>query len=242
MYRTGDLSRWNEDGELEYLGRMDHQVKIRGFRIELGEIEATLASCPSVRTCVVVAREDAPDDKRLVAYVVPGEVECTPSALLEHLRARLPEYMFPSTFMMLESLPLSPNGKVDRKALPAPTLRGTSPSLGFEPPRTPTEIALARIWSEVLHVEPGADQAHQPVGVGPGEQRVEDPPDRLPGQQLGIAGGPAAHALGRVERRLAGRGPTGCRHDDLVEVVRCVEREVRAHDGDRSPDEPGHGR
>jgi amino acid adenylation domain-containing protein len=148
LYRTGDLVRWLPQGELEFLGRVDHQVKVRGFRIELGEIEAALTACPEVREAVVVTREDQSGDKRLVAYVVGGG-EAT--GLREHLRGQLPEYMIPSTFVALEALPLTPNGKVDRKALPAPLQERGGEVL--QAPRTPEEELVAGIWSEVLRVE-----------------------------------------------------------------------------------------
>jgi thioesterase domain-containing protein/acyl carrier protein len=154
MYRTGDLGRWNEKGELEFLGRLDQQVKIRGFRIELGEIEAALSAHPSVRGAVVVAREDAPGDKRLVAYVAAGGGECTATALEEHLRAILPEYMVPVSFVRMEALPLCPNGKVDRKALPAPEGTRAGAAASAMAPRTPTEQALVAIWEELLGVSP----------------------------------------------------------------------------------------
>ncbi|HZF48381.1 MAG TPA: amino acid adenylation domain-containing protein [Polyangiaceae bacterium] len=160
MYRTGDLARWSERGELEFLGRADHQVKIRGFRVELGEIEAALSAHASVREAVVVAREDAPGDKRLVAYLVLSDVsdvsdgEGAPSALREHLRAMLPEPMLPSAFVVLKSLPLTPNGKIDRKALPAPDGARSADGASYEPPRTETEQALAAVWEELLCVRP----------------------------------------------------------------------------------------
>jgi acyl-coenzyme A synthetase/AMP-(fatty) acid ligase/acyl carrier protein len=152
LYRTGDLARWRADGELEYLGRVDHQVKVRGYRIELGEIEAALRGDAGVKDCVVVAREDAPGDKRLVAYVV-GEGETAPDSngLRAQLKKSLPEYMVPSTVVRLARLPLTPNGKVDRRALPAP--EGRPEVTAYVAPRTPIEEAVAAIWCEVLKLD-----------------------------------------------------------------------------------------
>jgi amino acid adenylation domain-containing protein len=152
LYKTGDLARYRPDGILEYLGRVDNQVKIRGYRIELGEIEAVLAGHPAVQTCVVVAREDSPGNKQLVAYVVPRHGESPASdEVQEFLRQRLPEHMTPRQFVFLQSLPLTNNGKVDRKALPAP---GAAPqAVGYRAPRTPTERALAEIWQRLLQRE-----------------------------------------------------------------------------------------
>ncbi len=149
MYRTGDVARWLPDGDLEYLGRTDFQVKLRGFRIELGEIETVLREIPGVADVVVVAREDVPGDKRLVAYVVadPG---VTVEAMRAHARAKLPEYMVPSAFVRLDALPLTSSGKTDRKALPRPDLG--EGALGSVGPRTPTEEIVARLWSDVLGV------------------------------------------------------------------------------------------
>ncbi len=150
LYRTGDLGRWLADGSLEYLGRLDHQVKLRGFRVELGEIEAVLCEQPGVRASVVLAREDVPGDKRLVAYVVL-DAEVPTEGLRTALRTRLPEYMVPSSIVVLESLPLSPNGKVDRKVLPAPESAVSAAS--YVAPRDAVEEAVAAVWSEVLGVE-----------------------------------------------------------------------------------------
>ncbi|HEX2093879.1 MAG TPA: amino acid adenylation domain-containing protein, partial [Longimicrobiaceae bacterium] len=149
MYRTGDLCRWLPDGTLEYLGRTDFQVKIRGFRIEPGEIEARLREHPAVRQAVVLAREDAPGKKRLVAYVVG---EAAADALRAHLDACLPAYMVPAAYVRLEALPLTSNGKLDRGALPAPD-GAAYVGRGKEPPRTMTERVLAEIWAELLGVE-----------------------------------------------------------------------------------------
>ncbi|WP_434047551.1 MULTISPECIES: amino acid adenylation domain-containing protein [Sorangium] len=154
LYRTGDLARWNEQGLLEYLGRLDHQVKIRGYRIELGEIESVLAQHPSVEGAVVLAREDTPGTKRLVAYLVARDaVRPDIAELRELLQRALPEYMVPAGFMWLDALPLSPNGKVDRKALPAPDMAHPEQSRTYTPPRTHAEELLADVWSHVLGID-----------------------------------------------------------------------------------------
>jgi amino acid adenylation domain-containing protein len=155
LYRTGDLARRRPDGELEYLGRIDHQVKIRGFRVELGEIESALLAQPGVAAAAVMARESAVGDLRLVAYLVPTaarpEGETPVAEFRRALAALLPDYMVPAAFVWLPELPLSPNGKVDRRRLPAPdTARLTD---AFEPPRTELERAVAGIWAAVLGVE-----------------------------------------------------------------------------------------
>ncbi len=152
MYRTGDLGRYLAEGNLEFLGRADHQVKIRGFRIELGEIESVLGGHPQVREAVVVAREDQPGDRRLVGYVVPREAgSATGDGLREFLKERLPEHMVPSFFVVMDALPLSANGKVDRQALPAPEGRQTEAR--YEAPQSQAEKLIAGVWQELLKVD-----------------------------------------------------------------------------------------
>nr|WP_322720470.1 condensation domain-containing protein [Nostoc sp. ChiQUE02]MDZ8233534.1 condensation domain-containing protein [Nostoc sp. ChiQUE02] len=150
IYRTGDLGRIRPDGSIEFLGRKDFQVKIRGFRIELGEIEAAIAQHSNVRATVVIATEDVPSNKHLVAYVVLTQ-PVTTDELRHILRRKLPEYMVPSSFVFLDSLPLTPNGKVNRRALPVPELHHSGDK--FVAPRTPIEEMLAQIWALVLKVE-----------------------------------------------------------------------------------------
>ena len=153
LYRTGDLVRYMPDGNLEFVGRVDHQVKVRGFRIELGEIEAVLCRHPRVREAVVVAREDGQNGvKRIVAYIV-GESEAVTSELRSYLKLHLPEYMIPAAFVVLDKLPLLSNGKVDRKRLPEPETSRPSLAETYVPPTTEAERVLAGIWSEVLRVE-----------------------------------------------------------------------------------------
>jgi amino acid adenylation domain-containing protein len=154
IYKTGDLCRWLADGNVEYLGRSDFQVKVRGLRIELGEIEAVLDRHKAVRQCVVVAREETPGDKVLVAYVERQQTELAPamSDLRAYLSEHLPTYMIPSIFVVMEKLPLSPNGKIDRKLLPAPDQGRVEISGTFVAPRDPIEQMLTQIWSEILGV------------------------------------------------------------------------------------------
>jgi len=154
LYRTGDRVRYLPDGNIEFLGRIDQQVKIRGYRIELGEIETVLNTHPAVRSTVVLAREDAPGDKRLVAYIVTTrEVSLTVSELRAFLQRTLPEYMVPTVFVLLDALPLTPNGKIDRKALPAPQQGRLGVTEEFVAPSTPLEEIIATVWSEVLSVK-----------------------------------------------------------------------------------------
>ncbi len=156
LYKTGDLVRWLPDGNLEYLGRIDHQVKIRGFRIELGEIENSLARYDSVKDAVVVAKTSETGDKRLVAYIVADDRVTTErqvyiEQLRQHVSQSLPDYMVPAVFVLLEQLPLTPNGKVDRKALPEPDMAMQQEE--YVAPRTETEKRLCEIWQEVLGIE-----------------------------------------------------------------------------------------
>lgn len=153
LYRSGDAARYLPDGNIEFLGRMDRQVKVRGFRIELEEIEAALFEQHAVEQCVVVAREDRPGDKRLVAYLVlKPESDFAPPELRAFLKQRLPDYMLPSAFVRLDAMPLTPSGKLDRRALPPPEA-ATTPSELFAPPVSSTEKLLADVWTQVLGVE-----------------------------------------------------------------------------------------
>ncbi|HWS55173.1 MAG TPA: amino acid adenylation domain-containing protein, partial [Pyrinomonadaceae bacterium] len=154
FYRTGDLARWTPDGQLEFLGRADDQVKVRGYRIELGEIESALKQHPAVREAAAAAVSEGAEggDRRLVAYVVPQGASATPDELREFLQRRLPEYMLPSAYVMLERLPLTAQGKVDRRELPSPAAAGADGGGEFAPPRDEVELRLAQIWEEVLGV------------------------------------------------------------------------------------------
>ncbi|MEK6676137.1 MAG: MupA/Atu3671 family FMN-dependent luciferase-like monooxygenase [Planctomycetota bacterium] len=165
MYRTGDLARYREDGVVEFLGRNDFQVKIRGYRIELGEIESVLTAHEAVREAVVMAREDAPGDVRLVAYLVAKDMAPSPAALRDALRSKLPEYMLPGHYVFLDRLPLTPNGKVDRKALPAPQGRETKASVVHAAPVDDLEKTIAGLWRETLAVqEIGTDDNFFDIG------------------------------------------------------------------------------
>jgi amino acid adenylation domain-containing protein len=157
LYRTGDLVRWNEAGEIEFLGRIDGQVKIRGCRVEPGEIEAVLQQHPATQGSLALARPDARGELQLVAYAVvqPGAAAATETELSAFLRAKLPAYMVPAAIVLLEAWPLTANGKIDRRALPAPDGRASVGAISA-PPQSPTERTVAKIWAEVLgHSEPG---------------------------------------------------------------------------------------
>jgi amino acid adenylation domain-containing protein len=153
IYRTGDMARYRENGEIEYLGRVDHQVKVRGFRVELGEIEAVLRQYPQINDVVVMAREEVLGDRRIVAYLVSSEEDLSLNDIRRFLSVKLPEYMMPSSLVTLSALPLTPNGKVDREALPAPGLGRAGMEEAYVAPRTVLEEAVARIWAETIGIE-----------------------------------------------------------------------------------------
>ncbi|MFB2939110.1 amino acid adenylation domain-containing protein [Aerosakkonemataceae cyanobacterium BLCC-F154] len=153
LYKTGDLARYLPDGNIQFLGRIDHQVKIRGFRIELGEIETVLSQHPQVQQVVVIVREDEPGNKYLTAYIVNENLTLTSNELRQFLKEQLPEYMIPSAFAIVKTLPLTPNGKVDRKALPKPETTNSELEATFVAPRTWLEEQLAEIWCTVLHCQ-----------------------------------------------------------------------------------------
>ncbi|WP_071191495.1 non-ribosomal peptide synthetase [Trichormus sp. NMC-1] len=153
IYRTGDLGRLKSNGVIEFLGRKDFQVKIRGFRIELGEIEATLIQHPTVQKTVVIAREDIPGEKRLVAYIIPRENEASIKEIKQYLKQKLPDYMVPAAFVVLDVLPLTPNGKINRLALPAPDFTKLE-SAEYTTPSDNLELQLTKIWENVLGIRP----------------------------------------------------------------------------------------
>ncbi|MBD2346873.1 thioesterase domain-containing protein [Anabaena subtropica] len=152
LYKTGDLARYLSDGNIEYIGRADYQVKIRGYRIEIGEIENVLSSHPEVRDAVVIARNDNAQEKQLVAYITYNSIKPQLDNLRDFLKRKLPDFMIPSAFVMLENIPLTPNGKVDRKALPKPDVFSFRESHNFVAPRNEIEAKLVQIWSDILHL------------------------------------------------------------------------------------------
>ena len=153
LYRTGDLGRYLPDGNIEFLGRIDHQVKVRGLRVELGEIEAVLQGHEGVREALVMEHEARPGDTRLVAYVVTGGETLSVNELRSHIKQQLPEYMVPASFVLLDAMPLNSNGKVDRKALPAPELTSDEFDATYVAPRNTLEECLAGIWAELIGLE-----------------------------------------------------------------------------------------
>ena len=173
LYRTGDLVRYLPEGEIEFLGRIDDQVKVRGFRIEIGEIETVIQRHPLISECAVILRTRGTDqhrepdqevDKQIAAYVVPVEGnEPSSSELFDHIRDYLPNYMVPAAIIFLENLPISPSGKIDRRALPEPEAIRPELEVAFVAPRTPVENDLARLWAEALDLEWKDGQS--PIGV-----------------------------------------------------------------------------
>lgn len=153
IYWTGDLAQYRDDGVIEFLGRVDHQVKIRGYRIELGEIEAKLSSHESVSECVLLLREDTPGDQRLVAYIVADGTAPDANDIREHLRKDLPEYMVPNDVVVLDAMPLTPNGKLDRKQLPLPQDAGQSSAAVYEAPKDELQQVIVNIWQETLNLD-----------------------------------------------------------------------------------------
>jgi thioesterase domain-containing protein/acyl carrier protein len=209
VYKTGDLARYRDDGEIEFLGRRDHQVKLRGFRIELGEIETALARQPDVTAAVAVAREDAPGDVRLVAYVVATEgTPETATELRQALTEILPSYMVPSVIVLLDDLPLTPNGKVDRKALPEPQQQRPGATSSLVHPRTKLEEQLVDIWEAELGISP--------IGV------TDD------FFMLGVTSLVAARLLARIERQLGSSLPLGAlfRAPTVESLARLLEHDT----------------
>jgi thioesterase domain-containing protein/acyl carrier protein len=166
MYRTGDLVQQLENGKLEFLNRVDSQVKIRGFRIELGEIESALGQYDPIRDNVVIVREDSPSDKKLVAYLIRKEnLEIDLAELRQFLKTKIPDYMVPAAYVFIDRFPLTPNGKIDRKALPSPIETSQKQTKGFVPPNTDMEHKLASIWSDVLKIQTiGIDEDFFEIG------------------------------------------------------------------------------
>jgi amino acid adenylation domain-containing protein len=204
LYRSGDLARELPDGDFEYLGRLDFQVKLRGFRIELGEIEAALTRHPSVHSCVVLAREDRPGDKRLVAYLVPNGEPAPIAVLRAHLSTGLPDYMVPSAFVYMDAMPLTVNGKLDRKALPAPGRERPELSVAYEPAVDALEQRVCAAFVELLGVD-GVGRHDNFFELGGDSVLATRLVERLRGMQLGD--GRMADA-GRVPVTLVFRNPT----------------------------------
>ena len=162
MYRSGDLVYWGADGQLQHVGRADEQVKIRGYRIELGEVRAALAGCDGVEAAVVIAREDRPGDKRLVGYVTGGDGRSRPGHARAALADRLPAYMVPAAVVVLDVVPLTANGKLDKRALPAPEYQDGD---RYRAPASPVEEILAGIYAQVLGLERvGVDESFFELG------------------------------------------------------------------------------
>ena len=222
IYKTGDLVRRAPDGTIEFLGRFDNQVKLRGFRIELGEIETALARYPGVREAVVIVREDIPGDKRLVAYVTSDQQAITVATIREALTGKLPNYMLPSAVVRLDAMPLTPNGKIDRKALPAPDTGRAARQREYVAPRTEQEKALAApahssyggaaFSSARPSGAAGAAAAAAPTAVlaHPFEPALGEAEPRR-------AANPTERKLQKIWKRLLGTGPIGL-HENYFEL------------------------
>ncbi|MCP2012795.1 non-ribosomal peptide synthetase, partial [Duganella violaceipulchra] len=247
LYRTGDLVRWLPDGHLDYLGRNDFQVKIRGFRIELGEIEARLAACAGVREAVVVARQDSPGERRLVAYLLAERGAAASAALLEPaaLRAalapQLADYMLPAAYVVLEALPLTPNGKLDRNALPAPGQDAVA-TRPYQAPQGPAETALAAVWAELLGLEQVGRDDHffelgghslmvitlierlHRLGLSAEVGAVFEAPT-LQAMAAGLTAGDAASRAAPAPPNLIGAGCTALR-PELLPLVALTQDEI----------------
>jgi hypothetical protein len=238
LYRTGDLGRWRADGAIEYLGRNDFQVKVRGFRVELGEIEAVLDAQPAVREAVVLAREDAAGDRRLVAYYLADEPVAV-DALKAHLAGRLPAYMVPAAYVWMQAYPLTSSGKVDRRALPAPEgdayARG-----GYEAPIGETEEALAEIWARAAGRGAGGAlgqllRAGRPLAPGRDADRADAAARaaRRVGRSSHAHAGRAGRAVSGESREVAvpaQRHPAACDRSrpEMLPLVALTQAEIDA--------------
>ncbi|MEN8218026.1 MAG: amino acid adenylation domain-containing protein [Pseudomonadota bacterium] len=214
LYKTGDLARYLPDGNIEFMGRFDNQVKIRGFRIELGEIEAVLAQLPAVQENVVIVHEDSSQDKRLVAYLVLGKSEPAIETIRSFLKERLPDYMIPNAFVPIEAMPLTPNGKIDSSALPAPDTVRLPRDGAFVPPRTLIEERLACIWVEILGIES--------FQLGPSQINIHDNFFELGGHSLA-----AARLISRVREVFLVQLPIRRLFEfpTIAELAKCIETE-----------------
>jgi acyl-CoA synthetase (AMP-forming)/AMP-acid ligase II/acyl carrier protein len=251
LYQTGDLARYLPDGVIEFLGRRDHQVKIRGFRVELSEIEAVLAQHPSVQQTVVLAREEKPGEKRLVAYIVPASTQkATPGELRRFLKEKLPDYMVPAAFVILDALPLTPNGKVDRRALPAP--EGHRPQLGADDvmPQTDAERRIAAVWQEMLQVEKVGihDNFFDLGGHSLLLIQIQSQLQNLFGQELSIAEmfqHPTIHALTKYLSQEQSEPLTSAQSPDRAQMRRgrlaSIGQQRQLRQKHRSTNQPGGG-
>jgi non-ribosomal peptide synthetase component F len=237
IYKTGDRGRYLPDGNVEFLGRLDGQVKIRGFRVEPGEIEATLRQCPGVGRVAVMAREDVPGQKRLAAYfVADGDQTPTTSQLRRFLEAKLPEWMVPSAFVPLQTLPLTPRGKVDLKSLPVPDSARPELDETYVAPRTPIEGQLTEMWSKLLGIDRvGVEDSffalggHSLLAVQFVSRVRETFEVELPLRELFEQPTIAKLALA-IEEAVDGRGPAGPTSTPPLEPVSQHRRQPTARD------------